>query len=138
MDTITAVAFDMSPVAARPAADMGAHAALPTVYDVAHFDAAYAAARAPQPQQANQVPTVSRSENEGLRSVLMVLQGLNGRAESIGAAAVQMKAQHTALQPSDILMLTVKAHEFMFHCELTANVANRTSDGVQQLFREQT
>ena len=33
--------------------------------------------------------------------------------------------------------MTVKAHEFMFHCQLTANVANRTSDGLQQLFRQQ-
>lgn len=138
MDTITAVAFEMSAPATQPAFDMGARAAQPTVYDVAHFDAVYAAAHAPQTQQVNQVPTVSHSENAGFRSVLMALQGLNGRAESIGTAAVQMQAQHTPLQPSDMLMLTVKAHEFMFHCELTANVANRTSDGVQQLFREQT
>jgi hypothetical protein len=138
MDTITPVAFEMSSPAAQPAVDMGVHAAPPTVYDVAHFDAVYAAAQAHQPQQVNQVPSVSHTENEGFRSVLMALQGLNGRAESIGAAAVQMKAQHTTVLPSDLLMLTVKAHEFMFHCELTANVANRTSDGVQQLFREQT
>jgi len=138
MDTITAVAFEMSSPAARGAVDIGAHAVPPTVYDVAHFNSVYAAAHPTQPQQVNQVPTVSRSENDGFRSVLMALQGLNGQAESMGAAAVQMQAQHTTVQPSDILMLTVKAHEFMFHCELTANVANRTSDGVQQLFREQT
>jgi hypothetical protein len=138
MDTITAVAFEMSPPAVRPGADIGAHVAPPTVYDVAHFNAVYASAHVPQTQQVNQIPSVSRSENDGFRSVFMALQGLNGRAESIGAAAVRIQAQHTSLQPSDILMLTVKAHEFMFHCELTANVANRTSDGVQQLFREQT
>jgi hypothetical protein len=86
----------------------------------------------------NQVPIVSRTENDGVRSVLVALQGLNGRAESIGAAAEQMHAQNKSLQPSDLLMLTVQAQEFMFHCELTANVANRTSDGVQQLFREQS
>jgi hypothetical protein len=138
MDTITAVAFEMSPPAVQPAADIASSAAVPTVYDVAHFDAAYAAARTSQAQQVSQVPNVSRSENDGFRSVLVALQGLNGRAESIGAAAVQMQAQSKPLQPGDILALTVKAQEFMFHCELTANVANRTSDGVQQLFREQT
>ncbi len=37
-----------------------------------------------------------------------------------------------------MLNLTVKCHEFMFHAELTSNVANRTSDGVQQLFRQQS
>ncbi|MEN9454655.1 MAG: hypothetical protein RL210_174 [Pseudomonadota bacterium] len=42
------------------------------------------------------------------------------------------------LAPSQMMMMTVKAHEFMFHCELTASVANRSSDGVQQLFRQQS
>jgi hypothetical protein len=42
------------------------------------------------------------------------------------------------MKPSDILMMTLRAQEFLFHCELTSNVANRTSDGVQQLFREQS
>jgi hypothetical protein len=36
-----------------------------------------------------------------------------------------------------MVMLTVKSHEFLFHSQLTANVANRTSDGLQQLFRQQ-
>jgi hypothetical protein len=135
MDTISAVAFEIASPAARAPADVAAHTVAPTVYDVAHFDAVYAG-RAPQ--QVNQMPNVSRTENDGFRSVLVALQGLNGRAESIGAAAEQIHAQHESLQPSDLLMLTVKAQEFMFHCELTANVANRTSDGVQQLFREQS
>lgn len=42
-----------------------------------------------------------------------------------------------ALTPSEMVLLTVKCHEFMFHCQLTSNVANRTSDGLQQLFRQQ-
>jgi len=25
----------------------------------------------------------------------------------------------------------------MFHCQLTSNIANRTADGLQQLFRQQ-
>jgi hypothetical protein len=33
--------------------------------------------------------------------------------------------------------LTVQCHEFMFNCQLTSNIANRTSDGLQQLFRQQ-
>jgi hypothetical protein len=37
-----------------------------------------------------------------------------------------------------MVMLTVKCHEFLFHSQLTANVANRASDGLQQLFRQQT
>jgi hypothetical protein len=42
------------------------------------------------------------------------------------------------MKPGDMLMMTMRAHEFLFHCELTSNVANRSSEGVQQLFREQT
>ena len=43
----------------------------------------------------------------------------------------------TDLTPGEMVMLTVKCHEFMFHSQLTANVANRASDGLQQLFRQQ-
>jgi len=41
------------------------------------------------------------------------------------------------LTPGQMVMLTVRCHEFLFHCEMTSNVANRTSDGFQQLFRQQ-
>ena len=42
------------------------------------------------------------------------------------------------LSPSEIVMLTAKSQEFMFHSQLTSNVANRTADGLQQLFRQQS
>lgn len=42
------------------------------------------------------------------------------------------------LTPSEIVMLTARSQEFMFHAQLTANVANRTADGLQQLFRQQS
>lgn len=32
----------------------------------------------------------------------------------------------------------MQAHKFLFQSQLTSNVANRTSDGVQQLFRQQS
>ena len=32
---------------------------------------------------------------------------------------------------------TLRTHEFVFRCQLTATVANRSGDGVQQLFRQQ-
>jgi len=41
------------------------------------------------------------------------------------------------MTPGEMVMLSVKCHEFMFHCQLTSNAANRTSDGLQQLFRQQ-
>ena len=41
------------------------------------------------------------------------------------------------LTPGEIIELTMRCQEFMFHCQLTSNIANRSSDGVQQLFRQQ-
>jgi len=34
--------------------------------------------------------------------------------------------------------MTMQCHQFLFQSQLTSNVANRTSDGVQQLFRQQS
>ena len=42
------------------------------------------------------------------------------------------------MSPGEMVMLTVRCQEFMFHCQLTSNIANRTSDGLQQLFRQQS
>jgi hypothetical protein len=42
------------------------------------------------------------------------------------------------MKPSELMMLTMRSHEFLFNCQLVANVANRSSDGVQQLFRQQS
>jgi hypothetical protein len=139
MDAISSVAFDISAAAAQPAsvaAMPGASAA--TVFDVAHFDAAYATVAHTPAQSAAQVPKVSASETDGFRSVMVMLQGLNGRAESIGAAASQSRTSQSRMTPADMLAMTTRAYEFLFHCELTSNVANRTSEGVQQLFQQQS
>src|SRR3546814_13980019 len=40
--------------------------------------------------------------------------------------------------PGQLLQVTMEAHKFLFRAELTSNVANRTSDGVQQLFKQQS
>jgi hypothetical protein len=138
MDAITSVAFDISAAAAHPAsaaAMPGASAA--TVFDVAHFDAAYATPPT-LAQSTAQVPKVSASETDGFRSVMVMLQGLNGRAESIGTAASQSMTSQSRMTPADMLAMTTHAYEFLFHCELTSNVANRTSEGVQQLFQQQS
>jgi hypothetical protein len=41
------------------------------------------------------------------------------------------------MSPADMVMLTMRVQEFSFHCQLTSNIANRTADGLQQLFRQQ-
>ena len=139
MDAITPVAFELSGAAAPTSGGtMAAASQAPTVFDFAHFDAAYAAAAhsaAPAPTQA---PKVSGSEADGFRSVMTLLDGLNGHAQSIGSAAMQSLSDEARLTPGDMLAMTTQAYEFLFHCELTSNVANRTSEGVQQLFQQQS
>jgi hypothetical protein len=138
MDPISSVAFELTS-AARP---MQEPAAIPTSYniqDVAHFGALYAQqAGAPQAAVPTATPSTSTAEQSGFNSVIAALQSLNGRAEVLGSKTLHMGSRDGALQPGDMLMMAMKAHEFLFHCELTSNVANRTSDGVQQLFREQS
>lgn len=72
-----------------------------------------------------------------MEALFRPLEQINGQAANLSAQAQAAFDEGRALTPSEMVMLTVKCHEFMFHCQLTANVANRTSDGLQQLFRQQ-
>lgn len=104
-----------------------------TVYDVARFQEAFANAA---PAQVVAPPTI-QPISPGFQAVLQNFESLNGRASDIGELTAKISAGGDPT-PSEMMQLTVKAHEFMFHAELTSNVANRTSDGIQQLFRQQS
>lgn len=66
------------------------------------------------------------------------LDYLNGEARKLVDYAESAVASGNELTPSEIVSLTARSQEFMFHSQLTANVANRTADGMQQLFRQQS
>jgi hypothetical protein len=132
MDAVATLAFDVQQTTS-PALTNVSHGPA-SVYDVAHFNAAFAAAG--KPEAAVHTMQVSGSEAQGFRTVMTAFENLNGHAEDLGAKALQMT--HGQMRPSDMLTMTLKAQEFLFHCEMTSNVANRTSEGVQQLFREQS
>jgi len=138
MDPISSVAFELT----SASGPMQEATAVPTSYniqDVAHFGALYAQQTAAPPAAApTTMPPAMTVEQSGFNSVITALQSLNGRAEGLGSKTLQMGSRDGTLRPGDMLMMAMKAHEFLFHCELTSNVANRTSDGVQQLFREQS
>lgn len=136
MDPITTVAYELQPAAPTLAGASLGGAGSAAMFDISHFDALYAAAGQAQSAAAQQAPKVAATESDGFRAVMSSLESLNGHADALGARAVAMGAGE--LKPADMLMMTMKAHEFLFHCELTSNVANRTSEGVQQLFREQS
>jgi len=63
---------------------------------------------------------------------------INAEAAQMSSDAQAAKVEGRAMTPSEIVSLTMRAQEFMFHCQLMSNIANRTSDGLQQLFRQQS
>lgn len=75
--------------------------------------------------------------NAALQAVFRPLEQINAEAAQLSQHARAAMQSGTDLTPGEMVMLTVKCHQFMFHSQLTANVANRTSDGLQQLFRQQ-
>lgn len=98
--------------------------------DASAFEASLQAARDAAAGSARVEATMSR--------LLEPLDYINKEAQSLIRYANDAVASGTELTPSEIVMLTAKSQEFMFHSQLTANVANRTADGLQQLFRQQS
>ncbi len=123
--------IDLAAIAATPQASVPQTQV--TAYDLARFQEAYANAA---PAEVSAPPAVE-SISPGFQAVLQNFESLNGRVASIGELTQALEAGATPTA-GDMMQLTVKCHEFLFHAELTTNVANRTSDGVQQLFRQQS
>jgi hypothetical protein len=128
-----------APAAVDPASTGTETGQQPSVYDIAGFREAFA-----QTETTNVAPSAesvltpgSVNDSEGMRAVFSTLDSLNGRAEKLEINSKIFTSGERDMTPGEMLMLTVQAHEFLFHAQLTANVANRTSDGVQQLFRQQ-
>ena len=70
--------------------------------------------------------------------MISAFENLNSGAKNIEALSQAMSGSTQDLTPGQMLEMTMKCHEFLFQSQLTSNVANRTSDGVQQLFRQQS
>jgi len=66
-----------------------------------------------------------------------VLDRVDTQGRSVSDYAKTAEASGGTLTPGEIVNLTMRCQEFMFQCQLTSNIANRSSDGVQQLFRQQ-
>lgn len=98
--------------------------------DVAGFERAMAGAvqRLGAPESAAQA----------MQRLVQPLDHINAEAASLGRDARLAAASGQELTPGELVNLTVRCQEFMFHCQLTSNIANRTSDGLQQLFRQQS
>lgn len=80
--------------------------------------------------------TESVTDAEGQGGLLGPLLNLNTDSARLAETAGEAAARE--MRPGELMMLTVQSHEFLFHCQLVSNVANRSADGVQQLFRQQS
>ena len=96
--------------------------------DVAAFEGSLQAAAV---QQGNESTSV-------MKTMMEPLDHINKEASALIEYAETAVQSGNELTPSEIVMLTAKSQEFMFHSQLTANIANRTADGLQQLFRQQS
>ena len=73
-----------------------------------------------------------------MKAVFSQMEQINGQARNVGEYAQAAQATGSEMTPGEVVDLTMRCHEFMFNCQLTSNIANRTSDGIQQLFRQQS
>ena len=97
------------------------------------------AARAQPDAAANAVSSAGEAEPSATaRMMVDAFDNLNGAAKNIESLSQQLAGSATEMTPSQMLEVTMQCHQFLFQSQLTSNVANRTSDGVQQLFRQQS
>jgi len=82
-------------------------------------------------------PSAVTAPSESMQALFKPLEHINNEASSLHEAANAAQASGTEMTPSEMVTLSVRCQEFMFDSELTANVANQTSNGLQQLFRQQ-
>lgn len=108
--------------------------------DVARFEAAMSgggggAVGAVAPAAA--AGPISMLNNETLKAFFDPLNRINNAPDRMLAASEKLAANPDA-GPGDMLMTMMSVQKFVFECQITSSVANRTSDGVQELFRQQS
>ncbi len=139
IEAIQVAALDAAQ-AATPTAATAASSPQASAYDVHQFaasmDKAGGTSATPSAEPASGPAELQPSQ--GTRAVLAALERLNGGAENINALSQTMSANAADLTPGEMMQMTMRCHQFLFQAELTSNVANRTSDGIQQLFRQQS
>lgn len=130
---------DFGAVAAAPAVVGGGalHAGYgASLGDVGAFDRALA--RAGQAGGMTLAPLGPlQPPGQAMQALFKPLEFINAEAVNLSAKASAAAEAGQSMTPGELLQLSVKCQEFMFHCQLTSNAANRTSDGLQQLFRQQ-
>lgn len=125
----------LAPVEGAPAVNAGYGASLS---DIAAFqDAIGRAAAHPGGAAVTVTPPAAAAPAPALRALMVPLDRINAEAAHLSARANAAATVDGTLSPGAVVRMTMQVHEFMFQCQLTSNAANRTSDGLQQLFRQQ-
>jgi hypothetical protein len=88
-------------------------------------------------EKAKATQALNTTDNKALEVISSSFDSLTEGAKSVKAEAEAMTAKGD-VSPSEMVHLTMRCHEFMFRAELTSTAANKTSDGIQQLFRQQS
>lgn len=139
VDAIQAAGLE---AAAQGASGAGANSPVASSYEVGQFSQAMDRAGSSPAAAANASQGVagvgSPEPSGGVRMLMSAMDNLNGGAQSINDLAKTMSQNTGELTPGQVIEMTMKSHHFLFQCEMTSNVANRTSDGIQQLFRQQS
>lgn len=100
------------------------------------------AAGVSEPAQASGAEAVSGASqaepSQATQMMVSAFDNLNANATEMQRLASEISSTKGELMPSQLFEMTMVSHKFLFQSQLTSNVANRTSDGVQQLFRQQS
>jgi hypothetical protein len=105
--------------------------------DIGRFQSEFDSVKANLSVNKTDLTNASQFEQKLGESVLEPLKSLNASNNELYKFVETMNAKDD-LKPSDIAKLTFLASDFGLRAELTSNIANRSSDGVQQLFRQQS
>jgi len=87
--------------------------------------------------ETSSAPSGPDAIGQAVKGMMQALESVNGQAGQLAQHAKAAEAAGSSLSPGEMVMMTVRCHAFLFNCQLTSNIANRTSDGLQQLFRQQ-
>ena len=79
----------------------------------------------------------ANAPNQAAKMLAAPFDHINTEAAKLSADAKLAQTSENGLSPGDMVMLTARCQEFSFHCTLMSNIANRTSDGLQQMFKQQ-
>lgn len=134
--SIEAIAGAAAGAAAAPSVVQMGYAA--NLGDVTGFQNALAAAQPAQTAPPAAGADAADAITPALRGMFNALERVNGEAKEVADYATQAQSSGSDMTPGEVIQLTMRCHEFMFHCQLSSSVANRTSDGLQQLFRQQS